>query len=91
MGKSNLGSIYWQVDMANTNKNPHFETPQSGGSFSRVTTRNFSGQHTVYEYKAMSGSLYGTANHVEVGAQLEFTRQNINEMIMLRGTAVLSE
>ena len=31
------------------------------------------------------------ANNVEVGAQLEFTRQNINEMIMLRGTAVLSE
>ena len=87
MGKSNLGSIYWQVDMANTNKNPHFETPQSGGSFSRATTTP-SGN---YEYKAMSGSLYGTANHVEVGAQLEFTRQNINEMIMLRGTAVLSE
>jgi len=91
MANAPLGHIDWQADMANTNKNPHFETKQSGGSFSRVTEAAFSGHPTVYQYKKMSGSLYGTANHVEVGAQLEFTRQNINEMIMLRGTAVLSE
>ena len=91
MNKGPLGSITWEANQTRTDKHPHFETPQSGGSFSRVTERAVTGIPTVYEYKAMSGSLYGTANHVEVGAQLEFTRQNINEMIMLRGTAVLSE
>ena len=91
MNKGPMGSITWSATQSATNKNPHFETAQSGGGFSRVSTRSVSGGPTVYEYKAMSGSLYGTANHVEVGAQLEFTRQNINEMIMLRGTAVLSE
>ena len=89
MNKAPLGHLDWQVDMANTNKNPHFETPQSGGSFSRVETRL--GTPTTWDYKSMSGSLYGTGDHIEVGAQLEYTRQTINEMIMLRGTAVLSE
>ena len=91
MNKGPMGSITWSATQSATNKNPHFETAQSGGGFSRISIRSVSGGPTVYEYKAMSGSLYGTANHVEVGAQLEFTRQNINEMIMLRGTAVLSE
>ena len=94
MNKGPIGSITWSATQSATHKNPHFETAQTGGV--RVSTRNVNGGpaaggFTVYEYKAMSGSLYGTANHVEVGAQLEFTRQNINEMIMLRGTAVLSE
>ena len=92
MAKGPLGSITWSATQSATNKNPHFETAQSTGNFEegfqRITISNNS---SVYEYKAMSGSLYGTANHVEVGAQLEFTRQNPNEMIMLRGTAVLSE
>ena len=92
MNKGPLGSITWSATQSATNKNPHFETPESiANVFSRVSTRSVSGGPTVYEYKAMSGSLYGTANHVEVGALLEFARQNFNEMIMLRGTAVLSE
>ena len=97
MNKGPMGSITWNASQSATTKNPHFSTAQSStvaGGFSRVTERDTSavaGGHTVITYKNMSGSLYGTANHVEVGAQLEFTRQNINEMIMLRGTAILSE
>ena len=84
MNKGPMGSITWNASQSATTKNPHFEHAQ-------LSHRDPSGGPRVYEYSAMSGSLYGTANHVEVGAQLEFTRQNINEMIMLRGTAVLSE
>ena len=90
MNKGPMGSITWSATQSATNKNPHFETAQSGGGFSRISLRS-GVSPTVYEYKAMSGSLYGTANHVEVGAQLEFTRENVERMIMLRGTAVLSE
>ena len=97
MNKGPLGSITWEANQTRTDKHPHFSTAQSSnvaGGFSRVTERDTSavaGGHTVITYKNMSGSLYGTKDKVEVGAQLEFTRQNINEMIMLRGTAVLSE
>ena len=97
MNKGPMGSITWNASQSATTKNPHFSTAQSStvaGGFSRITERDnaaVAGGHNVITYKNMSGSLYGTANHVEVGAQLEFTRQNINEMIMLRGTAVLSE
>ena len=84
MDNGSLGNLTWSATQSATTKNPHFEHAQ-------LSHRDPSGGPRVYEYSAMSGSLYGTANHVEVGAQLEFTRQNINEMIMLRGTAVLSE
>jgi hypothetical protein len=39
----------------------------------------------------MQGHLFGTSSHVEVGANLEFSRETNNQMIMMSGTAVLSE
>ena len=39
----------------------------------------------------MYGNLFGKSNHVEAGANLIFSRENNSELIMMSGTAILSE
>ena len=41
--------------------------------------------------KQCHGSLYGTSNHVEVGAQLDLFQTKRKQIFKLIGTAVLSE
>ena len=84
MSKGPMGTITWSTQGGHVRGNPNFVQP------TQIITRNVGGK-ILYEYKSMAGSLYGTSSHVEAGAQLAFTRGNDDEMIMLRGTAVLSE
>jgi hypothetical protein len=39
----------------------------------------------------MQGSLYGTASHVEAGAELIYSKQDANNYIQAIGTVILSE
>ena len=39
MNKGPMGSITWSATQSATNKNPHFETAQSGGGFSRISLK----------------------------------------------------
>ena len=45
----------------------------------------------VSTYKTMQGSLYGTASHVEAGAELIYSKQNAENYIQAIGTVILSE
>ena len=54
-------------------------TPSSSGGVSMLTR------------KEMQGHLFGTANDIEVGANLRFLRETNRQMIMMTGTAILSE
>jgi hypothetical protein len=64
----------------------------SGGvnnpSFSGVTNRTSSG---MMSKAAMQGNLFGTSTHIEVGANLQYSQESNNEMVMYSGTAILSE
>jgi hypothetical protein len=48
-------------------------------------------QNGVSTYKDIKGSLYGTASHIEVGAELLYSKQDANNYIQAIGTAILSE
>jgi hypothetical protein len=74
-----MGTITWQA--SGTNGNPNF----NGGN-SAATVSN--GVHT---WKFMHGSLYGTASHVEAGAELIYSKQNADNYIQAIGTVILSE
>ena len=39
----------------------------------------------------MQGNLFGTSTHIEVGANLQYSQESNDEMIMYSGTAILSE
>ena len=39
----------------------------------------------------IQGHLFGTSSHIEVGANLQFARETNQHMIMMTGTAILSE
>ena len=45
----------------------------------------------VTTWKAVQGSLYGTSTHVELGAELLFSKQDINNYLQAIGTVILSE
>ena len=46
---------------------------------------------SMHTRKEMQGHLFGTANDIEVGANLRFLRETNRQMIMMTGTAILSE
>jgi len=48
-------------------------------------------QNGVSTYKDIKGSLYGTSSHIEVGAELLYSKQDANNYIQAIGTAILSE
>ena len=74
-----MGTITWTA--SGTNGNPNF----SGGD-STATVNN-----GVSTWKYMQGSLYGTASHVEAGAELIYSKQDANNYIQAIGTVILSE
>ena len=74
-----MGTITWQA--SGTNGNPNF----SGGN-SAASVGN-----GVSTWQFMHGSLYGTASHVEAGAELIYSKQNSSNYIQAIGTVILSE
>ena len=69
-------------------------------SVTNATVTSFNGtQHNlvhagaghVHTRREMQGHLFGTANDIEVGANLRFLRETNRQMIMMTGTAILSE
>jgi hypothetical protein len=48
-------------------------------------------QNGVSTYKDIKGSLYGTSSHIEVGAELLYSKQDANNYLQAIGTAILSE
>ena len=73
-----MGTINWQIN----------------GS---AGIQNFASENTaivnngVTTWKAVSGSLYGTSSHVELGAELLYSKQDLNNYLQAIGTVVLSE
>lgn len=82
-GRGAIGSVTWTSGTVNAGV-PHFVRNNVENEFInsglRITTK-----------KSMQGHLFGTSSHVEVGANLEFSRETNTQMIMMSGTAVLSE
>ena len=74
-----MGSISWSAN--GTAGNPNFSAADSSASVS-------SGVST---WKSMQGSLYGTASHVEAGAELIYSKQDADNYIQAIGTVILSE
>ena len=54
-------------------------------------TPSSAGGLDMHTRKEMQGHLFGTANDIEVGANLRFLRETNRQMIMMTGTAILSE
>ena len=74
-----MGTITWTA--SGTNGDPNF----SGGD-SAASVNN-----SVSTWKYMQGSLYGTASHVEAGAELIYSKQNADNYLQAIGTVILSE
>ena len=74
-----MGTITWTA--TNTSGNPNF----SGGDNAASVNNG------VSTWKYMHGSLYGTASHVEAGAELIYSKQDANNYIQAIGTVILSE
>ena len=74
-----MGTITWTA--TNTSGNPNFSGGDSTASVS----------NGVSTWKYMHGSLYGTASHVEAGAELIYSKQDANNYIQAIGTVILSE
>ena len=74
-----MGTITWTA--TNTSGNPNF----SGGDNAASVNNG------VSTWKYMQGSLYGTASHVEAGAELIYSKQDANNYIQAIGTVILSE
>ena len=74
-----MGTITWTA--SGTNGDPNF----SGGD------SNASVNNGVSTWKYMQGSLYGTASHVEAGAELIYSKQNADNYLQAIGTVILSE
>ena len=45
----------------------------------------------VTTWKAVQGSLYGKSSHIELGAELLYSKQDLNNYLQGIGTVVLSE
>jgi len=73
-----MGTLNWQIN-GNAGQ-PNF------GMESNATVNN-----GVTTWKAAKGSLYGTASHVELGAELLYSKQDLNNYLQAIGTVVLSE
>ena len=78
-----IGSVTW-TSSNNVAGNPSFER----GTV--VNTLISSGQH-ISTKTDIQGHLFGTSSHIEVGANLQFSRETNQHMIMMTGTAILSE
>ena len=78
-----IGSVTW-TSSNNVAGNPSFER----GTV--VNTVIASGQH-ISTKTDIQGHLFGTSSHIEVGANLQFARETNQHMIMMTGTAILSE
>ena len=74
-----MGTLTWSAN--GTAGNPNFDAADSSASVA-------SGVST---WKSMQGSLYGTASHVEAGAELIYSKQNADNYIQAIGTVILSE
>ena len=74
-----MSTISWTA--SGTHGNPNF----SGGD------SNASVNNGVSTWKYMQGSLYGTASHVEAGAELIYSKQNADNYLQAIGTVILSE
>ena len=77
-----IGTVTWNSSLTTatvTSFNGLHVTPSSAGGLSMHTR------------KEMQGHLFGTANDIEVGANLRFLRETNRQMIMMTGTAILSE
>ncbi len=82
MNNGAIGNITW-TSSNNPAGQSYFESEQSsyiGEGANRVST-----------LQKMWGELYGVSSHVESGAILQFSRENNSELIMMTGTAILSE
>ena len=77
-----IGTVTWNSSLTTatvTSFNGLHVTPSSAGGLSMHTR------------KEMQGHLFGTANDIEVGDNLRFLRETNRQMIMMTGTAILSE
>ena len=75
-----MGTITWQA--SGTNGNPNFSGGDSAAGVAGLG---------VSTWRFMHGSLYGTASHVEAGAELIYSKQNADNYIQAIGTVILSE
>ncbi len=73
-----MGTINWQMN-------------GSAGQANFAKEYNATVNNGVTTWKAAKGSLYGTSTHVEVGAELLFSKQDINNYLQAIGTVILSE
>ena len=78
MSQAAMGTLNWQIN--GSAGQPNFGMENNASVNNGVTT-----------WKAAKGSLYGTASHVELGAELLYSKQDINNYLQAIGTVVLSE
>ena len=73
-----MGTINWQINgnQGEANFGKEYSAEVNNG----VTT-----------WKAVRGSLYGSSSHVELGAELLYSKQDLNNYLQAIGTVVLSE
>lgn len=75
-----MSTLTWSAN--GTAGNPNFHQEDSSASVLGLG---------VSTWKSMKGSLYGTASHVEAGAELIYSKQNADNYIQAIGTVILSE
>jgi hypothetical protein len=75
-----MGTITWTGQGSNGHPN-----------FNSNMNMNATVQNGVSTYKDIKGSLYGTSSHIEVGAELLYSKQDANNYLQAIGTAILSE
>ena len=73
-----MGTINWQMN-------------GNAGQANFAKEYNATVNNGVTTWKAAKGSLYGTSTHVELGAELLFSKQDINNYLQAIGTVILSE
>ena len=84
-----IGTVTWT---SANNMTGRTLTDAGVSSFSGLhVTPSSSGGLDMHTRKEMQGHLFGTANDIEVGANLRFLRETNRQMIMMTGTAILSE
>ena len=73
-----MGTITWNA--SNVAGNANFSNEGNASVNNGVTT-----------WKAVNGNLYGKASHVELGAELLYSKQDINNYLQAIGTVIMSE
>ncbi len=76
--QSAMGTINWQIN--GTAGQPNFAKEYQAIVNNGVTT-----------WKAVRGSLHGKSSHIELGAELLYSKQDLNNYLQGIGTVVLSE